>query len=76
MAEETDYTGATAPPDAAAVAPAPGEPPPLPPTAMALAGKAKDLQASRQARQLAFRRDRVTPKVTIPRRTLSLRRIS
>src|ERR1700720_451840 len=49
MAKETEHTGATAPPPDAAVgdagaAPAPGEPPRLPPTATALAGKAKDAQ--------------------------------
>jgi hypothetical protein len=53
MADETEHTRATAAPDAAtgdaAPAPAPCEPPPLPPTAEALAGKAKDLQALRDA---------------------------
>jgi uncharacterized protein YjbI with pentapeptide repeats len=51
MAEETEHTEATGAPDAAAgdagLTPAPAEPPPLPPTAEALASKAKDLQALR-----------------------------
>jgi len=53
MAEETEHTEPTAPPEATAgdagPAHAPGEPPPLPPTAEALAGKARDLQALRDA---------------------------
>jgi uncharacterized protein YjbI with pentapeptide repeats len=52
MKEEIQHTGAAAAPDAtrdADLAPAPGEPPPLPPTAEALAGKAKDLQSLRDA---------------------------
>jgi|SRR5450759_450793 hypothetical protein len=53
MAEETERTEVTAaPPDAtddAGLASAPGEPPPLPVTAAALAGKAMDLQALRDA---------------------------
>ena len=51
MADETEHTGPAAPPDAAAgdTAPAPDEPPPLPATAMAFAGTAKDLQALRDA---------------------------
>src|ERR1700730_11466765 len=53
MAEETEHTEGTLPPNTAAgdagAAPASGEPPPLPPTAAALAGKPKDLQALRDA---------------------------
>ena len=51
MADETEHTGAPAPPDAACDAdltPAPDKPP-LPPTAAALAGTAKDLKALRDA---------------------------
>lgn len=52
MADDAEHTGAAAAADAAGnagPAPAPGEPPPLPPTATVLAGKAKDLQALRDA---------------------------
>jgi len=52
MAEETEQTEAAAAPGAASDAdlnPAPAEPPPLLLTATALAGKAKDLQALRDA---------------------------
>ncbi|HEY8005300.1 MAG TPA: pentapeptide repeat-containing protein [Methylocella sp.] len=51
MVGETEHMGPAAPPDAAVGdrAPAPGEPPPLPATAMAFAGTAKDLQALRDA---------------------------
>jgi len=52
MAEETEHMEAAAPPDAASDAdltPAPAGPPPPPPTAAALAGKAKDLEALRDA---------------------------
>ena len=65
MAEETEHKGAAAPLDTAAAvpvhlsrrakrpagspAPAIGEPPPLPKTADALAGKAKNLEALRDA---------------------------
>ena len=54
MAEETGHAEATSAPDAAAGDPDPshvpgGEPPPLPPTAAALASKAKDLEALRDA---------------------------
>ena len=52
MADETEHTGAPEAPDAAGdagPAPACGEPPPLPLTATALANKAKDLQALRDA---------------------------
>jgi Pentapeptide repeats (8 copies) len=52
MADKTEHLGAPAAPDAtgdAGPTPAPGEPPQLPITAAALAGKAKDLQALRDA---------------------------
>jgi hypothetical protein len=52
MAKKTEHTEPAVPPDSAddaAPARAPGEPPVLPPTAVALAGKAKDLQALRDA---------------------------
>jgi hypothetical protein len=50
MADETEHTEATSAPDAAAGDAVPGgEPPPLPPTAAALASKAKDLEALRDA---------------------------
>ena len=53
MAEEAQHKESTSPPPEAAgdaaPPPAPGEPPPLPPTAEALAGRARDLQALRDA---------------------------
>src|ERR1700731_3664954 len=49
MTDGTEHTGAAAPRSEADLTPARGTPPPLPPTAEALAGKAKDLQALRDA---------------------------
>ena len=52
MADNTEHAETPAAPDAtgdAGPGPASSEPPPLPPTATALAGKAKDLQALRDA---------------------------
>src|SRR5262245_30301247 len=52
MAEDTEHKGPEAAPNAAGhagAAPAPGDPPRLAPTAAALAGKARDLVALRDA---------------------------